>query len=1730
MNYKHGRFKRLFAMFLVLVMLATSGNGYSIRALAQESQDATGQSETVVPESETNAPETVGETTSPGNQGTTEQSSSDTQAPTEQSQETAQSETQLQSEEQTTGDPQSPGEDGSIGQSTAQPESQSETQAQTTQQSTGETQPPADNGIMLMDAGNGSSSGFAVEVSSKVIVDGGKDYVEAGEEFQLEIQYSVPTLGADQGKEYTNPTITFSLPKYVSLATDENGKYKIDGKDFVSISELIPGSGSYMITLNGPLTQNQSRTLTIGLVTENLTTPDNTTLNFSGFTFSAYYLDSNNQSIPGSVQVGASSVRVHAKSDYEIEKSIVSRDTERDVLYVREGEYYDVTYRITVTDPDGINRLGRLGFAENGYKVEDIFPANIPQGGGAVSVSDVKIIHGDDPIDLAEGTDYTLTKDGETVTGITFLTSDTIREGDNLQQFLEVGQMTNTTYEYTVRYPYDPYTTEGTQQKITLWTMENKAELVYTLVGETDEKTKSDTAEFTIGAYEDDVPYADIKAEKKIRIGDAEYTLDENYANLYGTVKFTLFTDALCTNVAYNLDRKQMSDIEINDSGIAAFNHIRMGTYYIKETSGLTGFENAPVVKVEIKEDGSVYFDDAAQADKDKTIEMVNTAENVGILQFTKKGDDAYGHTDQPLGGVTFTLTSQDGAHTYTAVSAQSGQVVFHNIPAGKYTLKETDVPENLQEDGYTVSEKEYPVTIEGGKVNEPELDGGNVFKNESPKGLLTIKKLDSEDNANVLSGAVFQVYGPYESENAAEQAASAPDADKLAATLTTGTDGTITSGPLTQGCYVLVETKAPVNYTSGEPQVVQVTAQTTKTYEVENDPQARVRFSKLGEEDGPAGSRQELEGAVFEIYDEAGSPLYGVKDEDGNFTDVSTEANGREQITITTDLDATGRSTSPSVTLAPGTYQYKEVAAPAPYQPDNEFHQFTVESVAPQGSGEWNIDQTITVYNSLEYGQIRIEKSAADGADSPSALNGAVFGVYEKKEDAEADVDGSNALEKITTGTYVENGQEVYGIGYSTSKLDLNKTYYVKEIKAPSGYAVNPKVFEVPFSTENKIFTVECKNQRTVSIEIKKIDSELNTGLANVGFTLYAAVSDGDDGWILGNKIKEGTTDKDGKLIFGDLDPNTTYFIQETNPPTGYVGDDTLYEVTTSNDASNAYILEVKNIRKGKLLVEKTTTFNQESGTGDPLDGVPFTLYKVGNADATTPDEDGKKTEIGSTSTSNGGKASFDNLVPGDYWLVETLPEGYYADDASNTKFTKVTITPGENQAGYEDLYKDDGKYHDEITIEEIKNTAVKGKIQIQKFAANADGSADTKTPLEGVVFEIYSDKECQDEVTTLTTTSDGTALSDWLKPGTYYMKEKSSADGYVVSDQVYEIKVTADQIVTSAKDDTNLLELTNEREGGFTIEKYGAFHNTDVMERLEGAQFTVYPYLENDGKIEENSETLGLPADPDRDPVKVVDMTSSYTAAVDGLAPGYYWLRETKVPDGDWDQAQDVLIQINPDGTARYGVVDETEGFQWNGDSSANLTIEVKDYSTKPRIRFTKKVYGEETTIDGARFELYMQVEEGTADAQEVTVNSEGDTVWVVPVMEGGHIVTIDSGIAEDVDGNKLPGQAITPKLEPGHTYWLKETELTGPNNNDHYYFDPENCWTSVEIPKGAEGEEFSVEIENYRKIHLPGYKYDATNNESPLGGSLVAVFRHQDDADAMAERMNTEYNEWG
>ena len=1000
MNRRHEKFKRLFALFLVLVMLATSGNGYSMSALAAGSGGTDETQQTTADDgagTTADTPASLAAEPQSQTQGSEAQSQSQPQSSTEQSQSQPQSSTeqsQPQSAEST--QPSTAANDGTSG---SDGSSQNSTAAdngaagQTTDGQDGAAANGSQDGAVNQvnalanepqaqseNEPSAGSEGSTLEATSTLVINDGKNYVLSGEEFQLEIQYNVPHLAADQGTEYTNTYIQFTLPRYVKIAThvDQNGEVKesITGNEFDHLEVIKVGSSYiYQIYLKETLDLGRANTLRIGFVTENLVTPDNTSLKFAGFTFNTSYLDSQNNPQTNTKTINVSETTVRANSSWQIEKEIISSDTQNNVLYIKENneEGYYVTYQITVNDADGVNRLGRLGF--DSYNVTDTFPANIPAGGAATGVTDVKIIHGTTEVQLAEGTDYDLIKSGSAVTGITFKTPDTMKDGDSLGQYQEIGDVTNTTYQYTVHYPYDPYTTPGTELDIKTWEMENTAVLNHKPVGGTDASV-SDTAEFVIGAYEDNVPSADIRVEKKIQIDNETYVLDSEYQSIYGTPEFSLYTDENCTQMAYNLRKQPMTNIAVNDNTRSSVGDIRYGTYYIRETKGLEGFETAEKIKVVIDQNGAVFFNDAEDAADSGKFTAINIADSAGILQFTKKGDDAYGNKDKNLGGVTFTLTSE-GGQEYTATSASDGKVVFHNIPAGKYTLSETAISSDMEENGYTVSDKTYDVEIAGNKVNEPDLAGNNIFKNEAPKGLLEIIKADAETPSKLLSGATFELYGPYESESEAQKAiADISELENKAATLVTDSDGKAVSSPLMNGYYILFETQAPVNYTAGDPQIISITARETKLITINNDPQARVSLSKKGLEEEGAAVIQELAGAEFEIYTSDEKPLYGIKDSEGNYTDVSTEDNAeREPVIITTELDATGNSVSDFNTrssVSPGTYKYKETKAPDPYVPDNQFHEFTVAPVAPESDDEgWNIAQEITVENYLQYGQI---------------------------------------------------------------------------------------------------------------------------------------------------------------------------------------------------------------------------------------------------------------------------------------------------------------------------------------------------------------------------------------------------------------------------------------------------------------------------------------------------------------------------------------------------------------------------------------------------------------------------------------------------------------------------------------------------------------------------------------------------------------------------------------
>ena len=298
------------------------------------------------------------------------------------------------------------GQEAESAQETAEEVASSEAETQ----GTAEQQNVNDGGDTGDGGGSGSSSGASMDVTSRLVIDDNDTSVQAGEPFQFVIEYNTPNLGADQGNAFSNAMINFTLPEYLQINLTEDGEYQVSGAEFSRIA-YNDRTEIYTIYLNegGSLALNTTNTVTITLVTDNLITPDETVLSLDDFTFSVTYLDTNNDPEDLDLEVPSASTTVQAESNWEIAKDVISSDPTGSVSYVRDGDYFEVTYQITVTDADGVNRLGRLGF--EAYSLTDTLPTGLPEGGEAVEVKDVKILHGSTEVALEEGDDYTLIQD-----------------------------------------------------------------------------------------------------------------------------------------------------------------------------------------------------------------------------------------------------------------------------------------------------------------------------------------------------------------------------------------------------------------------------------------------------------------------------------------------------------------------------------------------------------------------------------------------------------------------------------------------------------------------------------------------------------------------------------------------------------------------------------------------------------------------------------------------------------------------------------------------------------------------------------------------------------------------------------------------------------------------------------------------------------------------------------------------------------------------------------------------------------------------------------------------------------------------------------------------------------------------------------------------------------------------------------------------------------------------
>lgn len=325
------------------------------------------------------------------------------------------------------------------------------------------------------------------------------------------------------------------------------------------------------------------------------------------------------------------------------------------------------------------------------------------------------------------------------------------------------------------------------------------------------------------------------------------------------------------------------------------------------------------------------------------------------------------------------------------------------------------------------------------------------------------------------------------------------------------------------------------------------------------------------------------LAGVTYRLFDSAGNKI----------ADATTGADG---MAVFSDL-------------ALGSYTYQEVSAPSGYVVDSTKYPITITSTT--------LNITATRTNTL--GKASVEISKVD-ADSDTPLQGAGFRLY--------DASGSQVAEGYTDA----NGK----LTFTGLKLD---NYTCKEFQAPNGYVLDDTAFPIALNQNGQVLKVTRENKLiTGSIEILKVDADTKQPLAGVTYRLFDSA---------GNKIVDGTTDANGKLIFDNLKPGS-YSYQEISTVDGYQLDETKYGFSLTGENLNIKVTRENKPIRGSLTVRKVDV------TGSPLAGAELMLE--------TSTDGQTWTEVSRITTDKTGIARWDDLKIGAQYRVTEVkaPAGY--------------------------------------------------------------------------------------------------------------------------------------------------------------------------------------------------------------------------------------------------------------------------------------------------------------------------------------------------------------------------------------------------------------------------------------------------------------------------------------
>lgn len=666
-------------------------------------------------------------------------------------------------------------------------------------------------------------------------------------------------------------------------------------------------------------------------------------------------------------------------------------------------------------------------------------------------------------------------------------------------------------------------------------------------------------------------------------------------------------------------------------------------TYTIKEVTPPTGYQLSET-EVSVSFDGlghATYKIDSTET-TNPTIEDESSndaAEETKIELNKTDGSNvalkgaAFGlYSDETCTVLVATQTSgSDGKVTFEKMSGNT-QILYNDTT---YYVKEISAPE-----GYDVSTDVIVCKIDnGGKVTYQKkgsddqastdaLTVKNTKKNTVAK--LLVKKYKNSTSGGGLGGAQFGLYNNYYADTLG--ATLVPTG--LMATATSDSDGIVkfensASLPLYRDAtYYIKEIGAPAGYNINDSLYqIAIDKNGNATYKVltYNSDAKGANYTSSADattEDSESmkaiqcidqeltandnvkitlnkrdDKNKTLSGATFGLYsyaDCSGTAIAtAVSDTDGVVTFDSN-----------TNTDIKVPNESGSVI-----YYIKETKAPSGYTASDEIYAVRITTAKNDSSATYTVEYKLSTQSDFAYSKneltcvnqpvsVMVKKI---GSTADEALTGATFGLY-------SDAACSKLIAQKKTSMVTSYAAAVFKSGESdgvTSSGEINleagKTYYVKEIQAPSGYKASDAVYAAKIETDGTVQYTNYVNgsasgsmstavpvvQNTkigdgATISLIKVDTNKDA-VAGATFALYDSYSD-DSG--LGTVVATAKSEKqvggayDGKAVVSFISGNgdltlqngKSYYLAETSAPTGYGKSDYIWQCTISRTGQVYY------------------------------------------------------------------------------------------------------------------------------------------------------------------------------------------------------------------------------------------------------------------------------------------------------------------------------------------------------------------------------------------------------------------------------------------------------------------------------------------------------------------------------------------------------------------------------